>query len=96
MLDENEISQALHASRVVAVPALNPHGPLGLEHLAAIVNHLRGRPVATECVQRPISLPVETWEKLDQLARAASRSNASPLTASTVAAALLEQAVAVK
>ena len=94
MLPEDEIARALHASRVVAQPALNPHGPLGLEHLAEIVSHrLRGGAEAPQRVERRIALPVETWEKLDQLARAASRSNAPPLTASALAAALLEQAV---
>lgn len=94
MLSEEQIAQALHASRVVALPALNPHGPLGLEHLAEIVGRrLRGEAEAMERVQRPIALPLETWEKLDQLARTASRSNAPPLTASALAAALLEQAV---
>ena len=97
MLHEDQIAQALHASRIVALPALNTHGPLDLEHLVEIVSHhLRGETEPSERVQRPIALPVETWEKLDQLARAASRSNAPPLTASALAAALLEQAVTVQ
>jgi hypothetical protein len=97
MLSEAEIAKALHASRVVTLPALNPHGPLGLEQLAADVARLRhADPARTERVQRPIALSVETWEKLDQLARAATPANAPPLTASALAAALLEQAVVPK
>ena len=94
MLNEAQIAQALHASRVVALPPMNPHGPLGLEHLAEIVGqHLCKDRELAERVKRPIALPAETWEKLDALARAASASNAPPLSASVLAAALLEQAV---
>ena len=97
MLNEDQIVEALHASRVVTLPALNVHGPLGLEQLAEVVAQLRDAdPARTERVQRPIALAVETWEKLDQLARAATSTNAPPLTASALAAALLEQAVAPK
>lgn len=92
-LSEDQIAQALHANRVVALRELSPHGPLGLEHLVEIVNDLRSEAATSGRVQRAIALPVETWEKLDQLARAASRLNAPPLSASSVAAALLEQAV---
>jgi hypothetical protein len=97
MLTEGEIAKALHASRVVPLPAMNPHGPLGLEQLAEVVAQLRDADAARgERVQRPIALPVETWKKLDQLARAATPTNAPPLTASALAAALLEQAVTPK
>ncbi|HEX7447770.1 MAG TPA: hypothetical protein VF306_09510 [Pirellulales bacterium] len=97
MLTEDQIAHALHAGRVVALPIINPHGPIGLEHLAEIVGrHVRNDAELVERVQRPIALPVETWEKLDSLARAASTSRAPPLTASDLAAALLQQAVAVK
>ena len=34
MLSEQEIQQALRASRVAPVPIANPHGPFGWEHLA--------------------------------------------------------------
>ena len=37
MLSEEEIRQALHASRVVPLAVPKPHGPLGLEQLAAAV-----------------------------------------------------------
>jgi hypothetical protein len=97
MLNEAEIRQALHASRVVTLPALNPHGPLGLEQLAEIVSRLvRTEAAPTERVQRPIALAVATWEKLDRLARAATPADAPPVTASTLAAVLLEQAITAK
>jgi hypothetical protein len=97
MLNEDEIAQALHARRVVTLPPLNPHGPLGLEQLAELVGQVtRAKSAPTARVRRPIALPVETWEKLDQLARAATPANAPPLTASALAAALLEQAVTLK
>src|SRR4051812_36497112 len=90
MLNEDEIWQTLHASRVATLPAVNPHGPLGLEQLAEIVTRLlRTEAAPAERVQRPIALPVETWEKLDRLARAATPADAAPLTASALAAALL-------
>lgn len=97
MLPENEISQALHARHVVGLPPLSPHGPLGLEQLAEVVAQIQRTKVeATQRVQRPIALPVETWEKLDELARAARPANAPPLTASALAAVLLQQAVTAK
>ena len=96
-MSEREIAKALRASRVVTLPTLKPDGPLGLEQLAADVAQLRDADLPRkERVQRPIALPVETWEKLAQLARAATPANALPLTASALAAALLEQAVAPK
>lgn len=97
MLNEVEIAQALHASRVVSLPLMNPHGPLGLDHLAEIVGQrLREGSEHAGRVQRPIALPIETWERLDELARSASIASAPPLTASSLAAALLQQAVSVK
>ena len=82
---------------MVPLPALNPHGPIGLEQLAEVVNqYARADAAPGERVRRPIELPVKTWEKLDQLARAATPANAPPLTASALAAALLEQAVTAK
>jgi len=97
MLTEDEIRTALHASRVVPLPPVNPHGPLGLEHLAEIVSRLSQTETASsDRVQRLIALPLGTWEKLDQLARAASPANAPRVTASAIAAALLEQFVTTK
>jgi hypothetical protein len=37
MLSEEAIRRALHASQVVPLKVDNPHGPLGLEQLAAAV-----------------------------------------------------------
>lgn len=94
MITEDQIAQALRASRIVTLPAINPHGPLGLEQLAEIAAQLTNVAAAPrERVRRPIALSLETWEKLDALARAATPTNAPPLTASTIAAVLLEQAV---
>jgi hypothetical protein len=36
-MNEEEIRQSLQASRVVPTGVADPHGPLGLEHLAAAV-----------------------------------------------------------
>ena len=97
MLNEDQIAQSLHASRVVTLPAVNAHGPLGLEQLTEMVaRSVRKEGAPADRVQRPIALPVETWDKLDQLARAATPANAAPLTASALAAVLLEQAVTAK
>lgn len=97
MLNEHQIAQALHASRIVSLPTLNPHGPLGLEHLAEVVSQLTSNgPQQADLVRRPIALPADTWQKLDRLARSVSPANAPPLTASALAAALLEQAVTPK
>jgi hypothetical protein len=42
MLTEDEIRDALHASRVVPLQTTSPHGPLGLEQLAEEVTAVRG------------------------------------------------------
>ena len=57
MLSNEEIAEALHASRIVPVSVDNPHGPLGLEQLAAAVLQLN--PAGTAggpWVRRPIAL----------------------------------------
>ncbi|HZV06489.1 MAG TPA: hypothetical protein VE999_15520 [Gemmataceae bacterium] len=94
MLTEEEIRQALHASRVVPLAVANPHGPLGLEQLAAAVaahrEHTPGDP-PTDRVRRPIDLPVQTWEKLQALAAAASETGTPPISAGELAAAIIEQ-----
>jgi hypothetical protein len=93
MLSEQEIRQALHADRVVPLEVGNPHGPLGLEHLAAAVSQIADSPLAAQAgprVRQPVELPVETWERLDHLAQTASR----PTTASQLAAVIVEQFVA--
>jgi hypothetical protein len=95
MLSEKEIQQALHASRVVPLAVANPHGPLGLEQLAAVVSRIN--PVLESGdlgVRRPIALDHTTWEKLTQLAHTATQTTSRRVTASQVAAAIIEQFVA--
>jgi hypothetical protein len=63
MLSEEQIRQALHVSCVVPLAVVRPHGPLGLEQLAAAVYRVNpalgsGYPR----VRRPIALDHETWE----------------------------------
>lgn len=99
MLSEQQIRDALHAGRVLPLGVANPHGPLGLDQLAEAVERARAsHPSPSDShamskVRRPLTLPAETWEKLDGLARAATKPGSPPLTASDVAAALLERFV---
>jgi hypothetical protein len=89
MLSEQEIQKALRASRVIELGAPNPHGPLGLEHLAAVAQ-------LTRADREELVIPVrrETREKLERLARAECQKSASALTAADVAAAVVERFVA--
>src|SRR5919199_925364 len=96
MLSEEAIRQALHAGRVVPLGVANPHGPLGLEQLAAAVATHREAAHAhpqAERVRRPIDLPRQTWEKLDALAAATSRPGSAPVSAAELAAAIIERYV---
>jgi hypothetical protein len=96
MLTEQQIQQALHASRVVPLGVASSHGPVGLEHLAEAVARLVGSPAVPSRqaqVQRPIALPEETWEKLDHLARAATQTSSRPVSPSEVAAAIIQHFV---
>jgi hypothetical protein len=93
MLSEEQIKQALHASSVLPLGVANPHGPLGLEQLAEVVDRLSRPQNGTSRVERPVALPVETWQKLDDLARNFSQERSRPVTASDVAVAILKQAV---
>ncbi len=92
MLDEAEIQRLLHASRVVPLDVANPHGPLGLEQLAGAVALARGESLPQR-VERPISLSVEAWAKLNDLAHTKALQAERPTSASEVAAELLEQLV---
>ncbi len=97
MLTEMEIKQALHADRVVPLSVTNPHGPLGLEQLAAAVARITnpGVPHPEDGrVRRPISLSVVAWQKLQQLAETTARASAGPVNASDVATAIIEHFVA--
>src|SRR5262249_24416264 len=93
MLSEEQIKQALHASRVLPLDVANPHGPLGLEQLAEAVSRLDAPQLGPARVERAIALPVDTWQRLEELARNASHARLGPVTASDVAAAILELAV---
>jgi hypothetical protein len=96
MLTEESIRRALHAGRVVPLAVANPHGPLGLEQLAAAVAMHRETAQAgpqRERVRRPIELPIETWEKLHAMAAATSRAGMPPVSAGELAAAIIERYV---
>jgi hypothetical protein len=86
MLTDREIQQALRASRVVPVGTPNPHGPLGLQQLAAEVADIRQATVT-------IPLRAETWARLRHQAEVESRSAARPVTVAEVAAAIVERFV---
>ena len=95
MLSEEQIRQALHASRVVPLTVATPHGPLGLEQLAAAVSRINPALGSGDSrVRRPIALDHTTWEKLEQLANTATQTTSQRVTASQVAAAIIEQFVA--
>jgi hypothetical protein len=94
MLPEEDIQHALHARRVVPLSVTNPHGPLGLEQLTAAVARIADSPVTlpeNARICRPISLSVQTWEKLEQLAQTTAQTSSRPETASEVATAIIEQ-----
>lgn len=94
MLSRDEIQSALGATRVVPVNVKNPHGPLGLEQLSAAVRQLDDRSSAEiNQIQRSISLPLETWEKLDHLAHELTERSSRPITAIDVATSLVVQAI---
>jgi hypothetical protein len=95
MLSEEQIQQALQASRVVPLAVAKPHGPLGLEQLAAAVSYVNpALGSGNLAVRRPIALDYMTWEKLEQLANTATQTTSRRVTASQVAAAIIEQFVA--
>ena len=94
MLSEKQIRQALHASRVVPLAVARPHGPLGLEQLAAAVSRVNpALGSGSPRVRRPIALDRATWEKLEQLADNGCADDITAVTASQVAAAIIEQYV---
>ena len=95
MLSEKQIQQALHASRVVPLAVATPHGPLGLEQLAAAVSRVNPALGSGDlAVRRPIALDHATWKKLEQLANTATQTTSQRVTPSQVAAAIIEQYVA--
>ena len=75
----------------------NPHGPLGLEQLTDAVANLPDSPILLPelgRISRTISLSVQTWEKLNQLAQSAAPTGTRSLTPSELATAIIEQFVA--
>jgi hypothetical protein len=96
MLSEEQIRQALHANRVVPLAVAKPHGPLGLEQLAAVVSGVNPALGSGALrVRRPIALDHATWEKLEELAETAAQTTSQRVTASQVAAAIIGQFVEV-
>lgn len=92
MLSRDEIQIGLGASRVVPLKVKSPHGPLGLEQLAETIEQLVDRRSAeTNQIQRSISFPLETWQKLDALAHKLTQDAARHVTASDVATSLVVQ-----
>jgi hypothetical protein len=97
MLSEEEIRRALNASRVIPLDVRNPHGPLGLEELAATVKRRLADGELNsveERVRRAIDLPAETWARLDQLATETSRATSSRVRPSDLAASIIEEYLA--
>jgi hypothetical protein len=79
----------------VPLTVAKPHGPLGLEQLAAAVSRINPALEPGDArVRRPTTLDQATWEKLDQLAETAAQTTSQHATASQVAAAIIEQFVA--
>lgn len=93
MLNRDEIQSALGADRVVPLNVKNPHGPMGLEQLAAAVEQLDRQSTGANQIRRSISLPVEAWQKLDDLAQQLSEQSSRPVTASEVARSLVVQGI---
>lgn len=93
MLSRDEIQSALEADRAIPLNVKNPHGPLGLEQLAAAVDQLDQRCKQSSQIQRSISLPVDAWEKLGALAHQLSQSSTRTVTASELATSLLVQGI---
>jgi hypothetical protein len=63
MLSAEQIRQALRASRVVPLAVPKPHGPLGLEQLAAAVSRINPALRPRDARMRPpIALDQATWE----------------------------------
>jgi len=94
MLSEQEIKQALRASRVVAVGVANPHGPFGLEHLLRRLRDSSKRGIRRSSFR--LELPADTWQKLEHLADEATQNASRPITVSDLAAAILHQYVSIE
>ena len=89
MLSEQEIKQALRASRVIPMAVSNPHGPVGWDHLAhELARFLTGQ--GGPSVVKTLELPVETWQKLERLADEAAKAESRPVSVSEMAVAILQ------
>jgi hypothetical protein len=91
MLSEHDAIQTLKASRVIPLATSNPHGPLGLEQLAAEVAEVRGEPRFPTVV---VPLSPETWDKLQRLAESERQSQADPITTAGLVRAIVERYLA--
>ena len=96
MLTPEQIQQALSASRVATLNIAGAHGPLGLDELAETVARTVQARGSQTLIERPPALPLQTWEKLDEIARLTTSKASQPTSASAVAAVLLAQCVATK
>ena len=95
MLTREEIKEILHASRVIRVNTADVHGPLGLEHLAREVSQIMCTAASGNATEaRQIQLAKTTWEKLAVLAEKSGQGESQHVTAETLAAAIIEQAIA--
>src|SRR5262245_66032961 len=88
MLSEQDIRDALHAARVVPLTTANPHGPLGLEQLAAEVAAIRGE---TRFPAVVVPLSPETWDKLQRLAETERQNRAEPVTTAEIIRGIVER-----
>src|SRR5438105_14451698 len=93
MLSEQEIKKALRADRVLPISVPNLHGPLGWAHLARELARFLGGNGSGAKLVKPLEMPAETWQKLQKLADEATRAEARPVTATEVAAAILQHYV---
>jgi len=71
MLTEKDIQEALHARRVVPLAVLNPHGPLGLEQVAAAVAGLVDSPTSA----RPVTASEVATAIIEQFVASSGDSN---------------------
>ena len=96
MLTEQQIRDALHAARVSPLNVPNPNGPFGLEHVAEAVARLstaRSSTSTQDWVERPLSLPVSTWNKVEDLARSVSTTGQRRVTTSELITALIDKSL---
>jgi hypothetical protein len=91
MINDQEIKRALKASRIVPLSTANPHGPLGLEQLAAEVAAVRGE---TRFPAVVVPLPPETWDKLQRLAESERQGRHEQISAADLVRGIVERYLA--